>query len=221
MFCFTETLSILATIFEDGIRNEQEWLPSSGIYIWPDRPIQKIVFECISTEGSSQISLSSSNQSSVASQIEFSEFPTSLNGFLVCRSNTTEEEQRVYIASEQEFSLSIITLIYVLLDATVAGGIAVLITSSPLTVIEGESSVITYLISLVNKSLNVTSSIQVWYVFDGNLPVVVNDRGNDRYDVVFPPVPYGFPVDIAFNGTVISNQRIELDVQRTHVTVLV
>ena len=98
-----------------------------------------------------------------------------------------------------------------------AGGIAVLITSSPLTVIEGESSVITYLIALVNNSLNVTSSIEVQYFFDGNLSVVVNDHGNGRYDVVFPPVPYGFSVDILFNGRVISNQQIRLDVQRTYV----
>ena len=111
------------------------------------------------------------------------------------------------------------TLINVLLDATVAGAIAVLITSSPLTVIEGERAVITYLISLVNKSLNVTSSIKVQHDFDGDLSVIVNDCGNDCYDIVFPPVHYGFSVVIVFNRTVISNQRIELDVERTYVIV--
>ena len=90
----------MATIINDSVRNEQVLLPRSGIYLWPVQPIQRIVFECISTEGSGQINLTSLNQTSVTSQIGFNMFPTSLNGFLVCRSDTSEEEQSVYVASK-------------------------------------------------------------------------------------------------------------------------
>ena len=60
-FNFAETPFILATVINDSVRNEQVLLPRSGIYLWPVQPIQKIVFECISTEGSGQIDLTSSN----------------------------------------------------------------------------------------------------------------------------------------------------------------
>lgn len=80
--------------------NVQELLPNDRVYLWPTQPVQKIVFECMSRDGNPQIYLSSLNQTSANSQIEFSQFPTSLNGFLICRSNTTGEEQRIYIASE-------------------------------------------------------------------------------------------------------------------------
>ena len=83
-------------------QNVQELLPNDRVYLWPIQPVQRIVFECMSREGNPQIYLSSLNQTSVRSQIEFSQFPTSLNGFLVCLSNSngTEEEQRIYIASK-------------------------------------------------------------------------------------------------------------------------
>ena len=90
----------MATIIDDGVCNEQVLLPSSGIYLWPAEPVKRIVFECISTEGQGLINLTSMNQTSITSQISFNMFPTSLNGFLVCNSNTSEEEQSVYIASK-------------------------------------------------------------------------------------------------------------------------
>ena len=100
MHNFPDILSILATVIEIGTVNIQELLTNRGVFLWPRQPIQRIVFECISTNGDGQIYLSSSNQSSMTSRIEFSQFPTSSNGFLVCFSNTSGREQRVYIASE-------------------------------------------------------------------------------------------------------------------------
>ena len=105
MFNFADTFFVLATITDDRNQSFQELLPNGGIYLWPTRPIQGIVFECMSTEDNPQIYLSSSNQTSMRSQIGFSQFPTSLNDFLVCRSNTTGEERRIYIASEQKDTL--------------------------------------------------------------------------------------------------------------------
>lgn len=102
---------------------------------------------------------------------------------------------------------------YVLVDATLKGGIAVPLTPSPLTVFTGESPILTYLIALVNKSLNVISSIEVEHDFDGYLNFSINSRGNDHYDVIFPPIPYGFFVDIIFNRMLISTEFIDLDVQ--------
>jgi len=103
---FADNPSILATIIEIGTVNVQEWLTNRGVFLWPIQPIQRVVFECISSNGNGQIYLSSLNQSSNASRIEFNQFPTSLNGFLVCFSNTSGRESRVYIASEYKNSSS-------------------------------------------------------------------------------------------------------------------
>ena len=95
-----------------------------------------------------------------------------------------------------------------------AGGIAVPITQSPFMVMEGESAVFSYLIALVDKSLNVTSSVEVGHDYDGPLPdVVIIDRDNDRYDVIFPPISYGIEVTILLNETTISTEPLLLDLQ--------
>ena len=106
------------------------------------------------------------------------------------------------------------TLTDKLLDAIAAGGIAVPLTPSPLTVIEGENTILTYLIALMDRSLNVSSSIVVEHFYDGELLIGINELGNDRYDILFPPVSYEVSIDIVYNRTQISTNPIILDVQR-------
>ena len=106
------------------------------------------------------------------------------------------------------------TLTDVLLDATMAGGIAVPLTPSPLTVIQGESAVLSYLIALVDESLNVSSSVEVEHDYDGELLIIINELDNDRFDIIFPPVEYEVSIEIVFNRRPISTMPIELDVQR-------
>ena len=107
-----------------------------------------------------------------------------------------------------------LTLTDELLDATMAGGIAVPLTPSPLTVIQGESSMVSYLIALVDESLNVSSSIKVEHFYDGELFIIINELDNDRYNIIFSPVEYGFSIEITFNRRPISTIPFVLDVQR-------
>lgn len=107
------------------------------------------------------------------------------------------------------------TLTDKLLDATAVGGIAVPLTPSPLIVIEDESTILTYLIALMDRSLNVSSSIIVEHSYDGELsPIIIDELDNDRYDILFPPVSYGVSIEIVFNRTQISTNPIILNVQR-------
>ena len=103
---------------------------------------------------------------------------------------------------------------YVLVDATVAGGIAVPLTPSPFTVMEGESAMLSFLIALVDRSLNVSSSVEVDHDFDGELPSAnITNRNNDRYDVLFPPIAYGINIFIDFNRRSILAEPFQLDLQ--------
>lgn len=105
IFNFTDTLYVLTTIDRNRDINIQELLTNRSIYLWPVEYVDKVVFECISTEGNPQIYLSSNQSRSITSLIEFNEFPTSLNGFLFCYSNVTGMERRIYIASEYKMQL--------------------------------------------------------------------------------------------------------------------
>ena len=107
---------------------------------------------------------------------------------------------------------------YALVDATVTGGIAVPLTPSPFTVMEGESAMLSFLIALVDRSLNVSTSVEVGHDFDGDLPNAnITNRNNDRYDVLFPPITYGIiNIIITFNRRFIlaDLKPFELDLQR-------
>ena len=80
---------------------------------------------------------------------------------------------------------------------------------------EGESAMLSFLIALVDRSLNVTSSVEVEHDFDGELPrAIITNRNNDRYDVLFPPITYGIiNINIVFNRRRISTETIGLDLQ--------
>ena len=103
------------------------------------------------------------------------------------------------------------------LDATSAGGAAIALTPSPLTVVEGDDAVITFLIVLVNDSLNVTANIVVNNDYDGPLsdPLVV-DRSNDMFDVIFSGLPQlaFFNVELFFRGNRLTTDPIEVTVDR-------
>lgn len=82
---------------------------------------------------------------------------------------------------------------------------------------EGESALLSFLIALVDRSLNVSSSVEVKHDFDGELPSAnITNRNNDRYDVLFPPITYGIiNIFITFNRTIILADRepFQLDLQ--------
>jgi len=103
------------------------------------------------------------------------------------------------------------------LDATSAGGAAIALTPSPVRVIEGDGAVITYLIVLVNNSLNVTTSIELDNDYDGELadPHVV-DRGNDMFDVVYSELPplADFNVYLLFSGNRLTTDSVVVTVER-------
>lgn len=125
------------------------------------------------------------------------------------------KKSRVYTLLVSKCVLKYLTLTDQFLDATMAGGIAVPLTPSPLTVIQGESAVLSHLIALVDKSLNVSSSVEVEHFYDAELPpIIINELDNDRFDIIFPPVEYEVSIWITFNRRLISTMPILLDVQR-------
>ena len=73
---------------------------------------------------------------------------------------------------------------------------------------------IPFLIALLDRSLNVTSYIEVIHDFDGELSNGIINHGSDRFDVAFMPFFGSFFVNIVFNGTAISTEPIELISQR-------
>jgi len=74
---------------------------------------------------------------------------------------------------------------------------------------------ITFLIALLDRSLNVTTSVQVEHDFDGELPdAIIINRDSDQFDIVFPPFIGPVFVEIVFNRTIISTEPIELIAQR-------
>ena len=86
-----------------------------------------------------------------------------------------------------------------------------------MTVIEGDDAVITYLIVLVDGSLNVTTSVVVDNDHDGELdPPRVVDRGNDIFDVVFSGLPQFafFNVDLFLRGNRLTTDSVLVMVER-------
>lgn len=99
------------------------------------------------------------------------------------------------------------------LAASPPGVLVVPLSSMPHQVLIGERIEISYLIALVNSSLNVTSNVVVSYILRENLKLL--DQGRDVYTVIIPSAT--LPMDrtllqLQFEGLNISSSQVLLRV---------
>jgi len=77
--------------------------------------------------------------------------------------------------------------------------------------------VITYLIVLVDDTLNVSAAVFVDNDNDGPLPdPIIYDRGNNVFDVVYSGLSrnFGFNIDLILDGSRLTEEHVNIIVER-------